>query len=208
MKHFILFFGLTLIISCTFAQRNRRTSTEFIYGRMIKPTDTLVGFFRFDFVVSQNGQTVYFKRGLNEKKTKRFQTRRYDYFESDSVYLENFAVPMSGVLGKVEIMIPRVLNGKIQLFEYRLRTPGLFKDIETERFFVKKGDVKMRLNRRKFKEQMLQLIGDKPEIMGKIDTEQLKYADLMDIIFQYNNDIILPSKRLFSRITGAPELSL
>ncbi|HJT74499.1 MAG TPA: hypothetical protein VJ720_10780, partial [Chitinophaga sp.] len=94
--------------------------TEYIYGKMINTTDTLVGYFSFDREITQNGQTVYYKQSLDSNKKKRFQSRKYDYFQSDSLYLEKFGA-VSILTGDVLIMIPRIINGRIQLFDSKVK---------------------------------------------------------------------------------------
>lgn len=86
---------------------------------------------------------------MNANKKRIFQSRLYNYFKCDSVYLETFgAVPTA--TGDLLIMIPRIINGKIQLFDSKYKR-GLFK---AERYFIKADGDKALIKKKSFKQQM------------------------------------------------------
>jgi hypothetical protein len=58
----------------------------------------------------------------------------------------------------------------------------------TESFFIKKGTLKLRIKKSKFKKQMHTLIEDDGALMQKIENDQLKYEDSIDIVKTYNNN--------------------
>ena len=160
---------------------------------MVNKTDTLIGYFWFDHDIDQQGQRVTYAEDSITLSKKRFYTRKYEYFQSDSMFLETFgAVPM--LTGDVLIMIPRIINGKVQLFDFKCRG-CTFSFIKSEHYFVKKDDHKLKVKKNKFKEQMKELIGDDSALMGKIDREELKYEDLEQIIFSYNHQIFVNNKQ-------------
>jgi len=195
MKKIFLFLLFISFSTSIFPQSSGDTK-EFIYGTMIRvadpenyrTADTLVGYFWFDNQLDQNGQTVHFKKDLNATKTKKFQSRKYDYFVSDVIYLETFgAIPM--LTGDVLIMIPRIIDGRIQLFDLRYRTESYyFIHSNVERFFIKKDNKKLRIKEKTFKKQMKELVGDDEALMKKIDSEELKYNDLIEIVTIYNSN--------------------
>lgn len=159
---------------------------EFMYGKMVKGADSLVGYFWIDNHYSQNGQRVNFKEDLNSNVTKRFQSREYDYFESDSLYLETFpAIPT--VSGDILIMIPRIANGSIQLFG-NTYSGGYMNLIQSETYFIKKDYAKEKIKKKNFKEMMQRFVGDDKALIEKIDKGELKYDDLIEIITTYNNN--------------------
>jgi hypothetical protein len=186
MKNLIFFF---LFISSTpniFSQSIFGGKKEFIYGKMVGRSDTLIGYFWFDNQITQNGQTVQFKEDLNSDTKKTFQSRHYDYFESDGIYLETFgAIPT--ISGDVLIMIPRIINGKIQLFENKFKW-GYFNAFKSEKFFLKKGWNKERVKKKNFKDLMQRYVGDDKSLMEKIEKNELKYDDLVEIVTIYNNN--------------------
>lgn len=87
-----------------------------MFGTMVNRTDTLVGYFSFDREISQNGQTVYYVKDPSSGRVRTFQSRKYDYFQGDSIYMEKFG-GYSAPGGKVDLLIPRIIDGRIQLFE-------------------------------------------------------------------------------------------
>lgn len=106
--------------------------TDYMFGTMVNSTDTLVGYFSFDKQISQNGQTVYYVKGPGAGRVKTFQSRKYDYFRGDSIYMEKFGgYPALG--GMVDILIPRIIDGRIQLFELKYKS-GPMNLAKSERF--------------------------------------------------------------------------
>jgi hypothetical protein len=185
MKNLILFFFFFLSSLSIFSQSIFGGKKEFIYGKMVGRSDTLVGYFWFDNQITQNGQTVQFKEDLNSENKKTFQSRHYDYFESDGIYLETFgAIPT--VSGDILIMIPRVINGRIQLFDNKFKW-GYMNLFKSEHYFLKKGWDKVRVKKKDFKELMQRFVGDDKSLMEKIENNELKYDDLIEIVTIYNN---------------------
>jgi hypothetical protein len=181
----------TLLILCaifiSYSGFSQRFVTNFIYGKMVKRNDTLSGYFRFSPDVTRNGQTVYFKEEFRSGVKKRFPSRRYEYFESDSFYLGTFGV-VPTITGDISIMIPRIIDGKLQLFAVDYNGGGFLNLGSTESFFIKKGPVKLRIKKSKFKKQMHTLVEDDEALIQKIENDQLKYDDLVDIVKTYNNN--------------------
>ncbi|RAJ77338.1 hypothetical protein CLV59_107105 [Chitinophaga dinghuensis] len=162
--------------------------TDYMYGTMGNRTETLVGYFSFDYEISQNGQTVYFWKGPGSGRPKSFQSRKYDYFRGDSVYMEKFG-GYQALGGKVELLIPRIVDGRIQLFELFFKWgPGHL--AKSDRYFVKKGEEKFQLKKKKFKEQMKSLINEDADLLKKVESGELTYDNLIDVILMYNNKIL------------------
>jgi hypothetical protein len=177
-------FLIAILISYSALSQN--FTADFIYGKMVKENDTLTGYFSFSHEITNNGQTVYFRDEMNPEKTRTFQSRRYDYFESDKLYMETFGV-VPTITGNILMMIPRIMNGKLQLFEVHYDGGGIFNMGSTVSFFIKKGNLKLRIKNGKFKKQMHSLIEDDTVLMQKVDNDELKYEDLIDIVKTYNN---------------------
>jgi len=186
MKNLILFFFLFSSSSSIFSQSIFGGKKEFIYGKIVGRSDTLVGYFWFDNrKILEYGQMVHFKEDLNSEIKKSFQSRHYDYFEADSIYLETFgAIPT--ISGDMLIMIPRVINGKIQLFDNKFKW-GYMNLFKSEHYFLKKGWDKVRVKKKDFKELMQRFVGDDKSLMEKIENNELKYDDLIEIVTIYNN---------------------
>ena len=183
MTRTLLFLSVLLVANSAFSQK---FVTNFIYGKMVKEKDTLAGYFKFDREISQNGQLVYYKKQYESEKTKSFPSRKYDHFESDSFYLETFGV-MPMLTGDVLIMIPRIINGRLQLFAVNYNGGGFLNLGHSETLCIKKGSEKLRLKKGKFKKQMHKLLDDDEELLQKIDNDELKYEDLTEIVKSYNN---------------------
>lgn len=184
MKRNLLLF-LLITASLISSSQSIFGEKNYLYGRMVGPLDTLVGYFSFDDKIDQNGQTVFFKQDLNSNKKRKFQSRNYFYFESDSIYMETFpAIPT--ITGAVLIMIPRIINGKIQLFDskYRWGYANMFK---LERFFIKTGPDKVIVKRKNFKQVMKAYLADDEDLMTKIDNDELRYDDLIEIVKAYDS---------------------
>ncbi|MFX1706717.1 hypothetical protein PV783_22295 [Chitinophaga sp. CC14] len=159
--------------------------TDYIFGTMVNRTDTLVGYFSFDKQITQNGQTVYYVPGPGSGRIKTFQSRKYDYFQGDSIYMEKFGgYPALG--GMVDVLIPRVIDGRIQLFELKFNW-GPMNLAKSDRFFVKKGTEKFSIKRKKFKEQMRTLISENIDLLNKIESGELTFDDMIKVILMYNN---------------------
>lgn len=190
MKKTTLFFIFILSFACTgFSQFFSNEKKEYTYGKMGNSKKELTGYFWFDNKhISSNGQTVYYLETMETKYAKIFQSRKYDYFICDSFYLETFAV-FSDAGGDLKIMIPRIVDGKIQLFGLNFtRTNFYFLKSTKDYFFIKKGEQKIKITKKYFKELMKDLIGEYQSLLAKIDNDELKYDDLPEIISVYNQN--------------------
>ena len=178
-----------LFTNIGFAQFFSIKKKEYMYGKMANSKKELIGYFWFDNEnISSNGQTVYYKESLDSKDIKIFQSRKYDYFISDSLYLETFpAIPYPG--GDLLIMIPRIVDGKIQLFGLKFTTTSFYVVRSTkDYFFIKKGDEKKKIMKKYFKEQMKDLISEDQVLLDKINSGELTYDNLPEIIQAYNQN--------------------
>ncbi|MFI5154205.1 MAG: hypothetical protein ACHQET_12770 [Chitinophagales bacterium] len=115
-------FNLILISFCGHSQK---IFTNFLYGHMVKGKDTLKGYFRFSPQITQEGQTVFDRESWRSDDVKKFQSWKYEYFESDRLYLEYFGI-ISTITGDIDVMIPRLIDRKIQLFETEIQGGGAF----------------------------------------------------------------------------------
>jgi len=143
--------------------------------------DSLVGYFKFDHSFGQNGQPVWYKKDLESSKTKRFQSYRYNYFTSDIVYMELFGVMPYGV-GEIKVMVPRVINGPVQLFYFPHSTPFAIIQPKNEPYLIKTANWKKRVSYRKFKRDMKEVLGESSLVYKQIDLETLKYEDIPMIV--------------------------
>jgi hypothetical protein len=187
-KTALLFVFIFLFTSIGFAQFFSTMKREYIYGKMANSKKELIGYFWFDNNITSNGQTVSFKESLDSKNEKVFQSRKYDYFTSDSIYLEKFAaIPYPG--GDLIIMIPRIIDGKIQLFGLKYtKSSFYFVNSTKDYFFVKKGTEKQKITKKYFKEIMKDLISDDQVLLDKINNDELTYDNLPQIIQTYNQN--------------------
>lgn len=162
---------------------------EYIYGKMVNKKKELTGYFWFDNKnITTNGQTVYYLKTMETTYVKTFQSRKYDYFVSDSLYLETFdAIPLIG--GDIIIMIPRIIDGEIQLFGLNFTKYNFyFLKSTKDYYFIKTGTAKMRISKKQFKEQMKDLIGKDKVLLNKINSGELTYDNLPEIIQSYNQN--------------------
>ena len=178
-----LSFGLPLLLLPFTGFNQSIDSTGYIRGVMHFGPDSLVGYFKFDHTIDQSGQTVWYKQDFETKKTKRYQTYKFDYFTSDSVYMELFPVVPYGV-GQIKAMVPRVINGRIQLFYFPHTVNAGFTIIRprNEPFMIKTADWKDRIKYRRFKEDMREILGDSSLVYKQIEQDALKYEDLPVIV--------------------------
>lgn len=129
------------------------------------------------------GQRIIYKENLEEKKGKTLYAQDFETFKSDSVFLRTFKTIPYGT-GRLMVMIPRVVSGKIEL--YNAVYAGFYSFKTSDHFHLYDGIKNIRAIRRKFKEQMKELLSDDPEILQRIDREELTYDDLPTIIYNYN----------------------
>jgi hypothetical protein len=185
MIKFLFLITLSFASSLVFSQSSLKDS-DFIYGKMIGK-DTLVGYFHFDKEFYEDGVTVFFRKKLTDTYYDCFPSKKYFSFESGSMYLESFEVARWGrdVDTIMRQMIPRVIKGTIELFEFRItnssstRTRSLI-------FFTKKDEEKEKIIKPTFKRQMASLVGDDEALMERINKGELRYQDMPQIVELYN----------------------
>ncbi|GGB18589.1 hypothetical protein [Puia dinghuensis] len=177
---FLSFSILLMILHFTTYSQTIDTA-GYIRGEMHSSDDSLVGYFKFDHTFGQNGQSVWYKKDLQTTKTKRFQTYKYDYFTSDSLYMELFEVMPYG-FGEIRVMVPRVINGPIQLFYFPHSTPFAIIQPKNEPYLIKTANWKKRVSYRKFKRDMREVLGESSLVYKQIEQETLKYDDIPMIV--------------------------
>jgi len=162
--------------------KKKTDGRKFIYGKLSGPV-SYSGYFWFDNVLTQMGQRIIYKEDLSEKKGEVLYAHDFDTFESDSIFLRTFKTIPVGT-GRIMAMIPRLISGKLEL--YNAIYAGFYSFNKSDHFYLYDGIENIRVIRRKFKEQMKELISDDPEIIQRIEREKLTYDDLPAIIYNYN----------------------
>jgi hypothetical protein len=130
------------------------------------------------------GQQIMYKTNLTDKKKKKFWASDFISFETQHFYLETFSVQNPAAVGKSDIMIPRIVNGYLQLFEYRFTGSALW--LSGDHFFIKDGRKKERIRRKTFIAQMNVFVGDNEALITDIENKMLTYDNLKQIILRYN----------------------
>jgi len=175
---------LTLLIlfqSCVLvAQKSERV---FIYGTLHGSNNSITGYFWFNNVLTQMGQHIIYKESLDTKKKKTLYAKDFTTFENDSIFLRTFKTVLYGT-GRLDAMLARIVPGELELYNAIYR--GFYSFSKTDHFYLYDGKESIRLVKRKFKEQMKELLGDDTYIIQKIETEELTYSDLPEIIHNYN----------------------
>jgi hypothetical protein len=143
--------------------------------------DSLTGYFKFDGTFSQDGQTVQYKKDSSARKTKKFPSRRYMSFTSDSIYMETFGV-LPSFTGDLLVMVPRIIDGPIQLFYFPYRRPGTVFVPKYEPYHIKTADFRKRVSRKKFKEDMSQILRSYAVLLKYIVEDKFTYDDLPIIV--------------------------
>jgi len=187
----VLFLFTFLFNSLSFSQLFPKSEKKvYIYGKMVNKKKELTGYFWFDNknIYQYSGQLVYYLKTMETTYVETFVSRKYDYFESDSLYLETFEVPIA-IGEKIKIMIPRIVDGEIQLFGVQVIKNNFyfFKSIK-DNYFIKTETVKINITKKQFKEQMKDLISKDQVLLGKINSGELTYDNLPEIIYTYNQN--------------------
>lgn len=180
MKSFLFTFLFLSFFYTGYSQINFNL-TNYMYGVMANSKDTLVGYFSFEKIFDQSGQSVYYMRDPNSGRVSNFKTRKFDYFQGDSIYMETFR----SYNGMSEMMIPRIINGRIQLFYMTRKNSPYFKKID---YFVKKDNQKIAIRKKTFKTQMSVLVKDNQALLDKIERGELKFNDIKEVILLYNGN--------------------
>jgi hypothetical protein len=162
--------------------KKKSDDRKFIYGKLSGRV-SYSGYFWFDNTLSQMGQRIIYKENLSIEKGKILYAHDFETFTSDSIFLRSFKTIPIGT-GRIMAMIPRIVSGKIEL--YNAVYAGFYSFKESDHFHLYDGIKNIRAIRRKFKEQMKELLNDDPEILQWIDREELTYDDLPTIIYNYN----------------------
>ena len=173
-----------LLIILHFAGYSQTIDTAgYIPGVMHYGHDSLAGYFKFDHEIDQYGQTVWYKKDLEAAKTKTFQTYKFDNFTSDRVYMELFGVVPWGVT-QIKAMVPRVINGPVQLFYFPHNVNAGFTIIrpKNEPYMIKTAKWKGRISYGRFKRDMMEILGDSSLVYKQIKQETLKYEDIPTIV--------------------------
>lgn len=186
MKHTIccLYVLLLLLFSDThsYAQNKKQ---KYIFGKMYNPGDTLTGYFKFDTEINSNGQTVWYKADINAKRhDKKFQSRKYEAFDSDSLHMETFGT-LPGLTGDLLIMIPRIVNGTIEVYYYNISGWGIAGVGRANNFCIKYGNTRLKLKKKKYKEILKKYIIDE-EFTNIIDADNFEYKMIPELIQAYN----------------------
>lgn len=184
LKHYVRYSLLTIILFSTYTTglsqfQNNKT---FVYGTLSGET-THTGYFWFDNVLTQMGQRILFKENPDSKKKKTFYAHNFTVFSNDSLVLRTFKTIPYGT-GRLSAMIPRIVSGKLELYVSKFAGHYLVK--ASDHFYLFDGVENTRLVRRKFKEQMSEILSDDAEIVRRIQLEELSYDDMPAIIYNYN----------------------
>lgn len=176
---------ISLILFCitgAVAQKTKKGEREFTYGTL-EGLDSYTGYFWFDNVLTQMGQRIIYKKDLAEKRGKTLYAANFMAFYSDSLFLRTFPTMQYG-FGRIEAMIPRIVSGRLELYSAHWANYYSFK--ESDHYYLFYGSQNIRLVRRKFKEQMKELLQDDADIIQRIDREEVTYDDMPTIIYNYN----------------------
>jgi hypothetical protein len=175
---------LALLILCISSVRSQSAFGQFIYGKLTGEKDTLTGYFRFEQSLSSMGQQISQKKE-GRLFPKSLWAKDFLYFDSDSLHLERFGI--STLTGDLYVMLPRIIDGKIQVYEYAF-DGGPLNMIRMEHYyFIKNRNSTTKVTRRNFKKVMLQIITDNTDLLSKVEKEALKFSDLKQIIITYNS---------------------
>jgi hypothetical protein len=179
----LLAISLTLFLTTgAVAQKTKKGNRKFIYGTL-EGLDSYTGYFWFDNVLTQMGQRIIYKTDLVEKKGKTLYAAKFHSFTSDSLHLRTFPTMQHG-FGRIEAMIPRIVSGRLELYSGHWANYYSFN--ESDHYYVFTGSQNIRLIRRKFKEQMKELLQDDEDIIQRVDREEVTYDDMPTIIYNYN----------------------
>lgn len=172
---------VAIIFSATslIAQDSER---NYIPGTLIG-SKTLKGYFWFDRSLSQMGQRILYKESLNQKKKKTLYAKDFKTFTGDGIFLRTFKTIPYGT-GRLDAMIPRVVEGKFELYSAIYKNYYAFKD--SDHYYLYDGRENIRLVKRKFKDQMNEFLKDDTDIIQKIDRGEVTYEDMPTIIYNYN----------------------
>ncbi len=175
---FILVTAILLHSTFLIAQQSER---NYIYGTL-RGHKSFTGYFLFDNTLTQRGQHISF-RNPETKKRKMLYAKNFTTFEGDSIFLRTFKTIPAGT-GRLAAMIPRIVTGKLELYSAIYR--GFYSFSKSDHFYLYNGQENIRLVRRKFKEQMKELLADDVDIVGRIDRGEVSYNDMPTIIHNYN----------------------
>jgi hypothetical protein len=178
------FFFLSVFLFSILLGNSQSVFNHFTYGKLVSENDTLVGFFQFETGLSSMGQRIHYKESKEKVFSKPLWAKDFHYFESDSIYLATCDI--STITGDIFVMLPRVINGTLQVFEYTFKG-GPMSLIKMEQYyFVRSEYANSKVTKKNFKKVMPYLIPDSPELLSRIERGELKFKDLKTIIIQFN----------------------
>lgn len=175
-KSLVLFVLTFLFLVLKSNGQSQTKDTSYIYGRMIGD-DTLVGYFYFTHKITKNSAEFVYKKNLNKDKGKTLNSRYYNCFEADSLYMENFQV-FQFEENHLYSLIPLIINGSIQLFHAKINNRDLYA--------FKKDGYKAEFTKQSFKKQIAYLLEDDADLLGRVKRGEFGYKDIEQIILLYN----------------------
>lgn len=89
---------------------------------------------------------------------------------------------MPTITGDILVMVPRILNGPIQLFYFPYGRPGTIIAPKYEPYHIKASGYRKRVSRKKFKNEMAEILSSNTVLLKYIEEEKLKYDDLPIIV--------------------------
>ncbi|RAJ13518.1 hypothetical protein [Olleya aquimaris] len=211
MKHVLLVLAL-IISSTTFAQDfddNWEELSEKLPGYVITNKGEKIEGYLKRFLKIKSQRKVKFFKTLDDKPVV-YDAKDLKAYQIADDYYESH--PYEGLSGKTKVFLLRVLEGKIDLFEYYIRveddqgkeitikddgTKEIILDfdgtkIQTETLAVKDGDDYLKFASPKllfsFKNVMSKYVSDYPELAKKIKNKEKGYKVLgiLNIINEYN----------------------
>lgn len=180
---FILLLGSISFFSGECVAQTKPDNSEFIYGTLTGST-SFTGYFWFERKLwSGMGQRIIYKLNLEEKKGKNLYALNFKTFVSDSLFMRTFKTIKYGT-GRLQVMLPRIVTGKLELYNAVYR--GFYSFEKTDHYYLYDGNENIQLVRRKFKDQMKELLKDDADIIGRVEREEVTYDDMPSIIYNYN----------------------
>lgn len=143
------------------------------------------GYFSFEKTLSSMGQKIHYKTKTGTLFSKYLWAKDYLFFESDDAYFATCDI--STPTGDIYAMLPRVVDGKLQLFEFSFKG-GPANLIKTQHYYFVKDDMQnSKVTRKDFKKVMPYILFDCPQLVNKIKSGELRYSDFKEIIAEYNS---------------------
>ncbi len=109
------------------------------------------------------------------------------FFTSDSLYMETFGV-LPIITGDILVMVPRIIDGPIQLFYFPYARPGTVFVPKYEPYHIKTAGFRKRVSQKKFKNEMSQILGSNAVLLKYIVEDKFSYNDLTVIVHLANSN--------------------